>query len=437
MKTGIIMEINERFLTLLTPEGEFLRARKQDRAYVIGQEIAFFPIELKNGNLSRPLSIFRLSRGKGLMAAAFAMMLAIVSFLPFLQNDEVYAYMSIDVNPSIELGVNQEYQVVELIPYNKEGKLIIQNIKSWKKNSIHEVADKILLQIKKQGYFKENKEVVIAAVYTEENKEADERIQKELADIKQDAQKEQLEVTLLEASEEEREAAIEKGLSAGIYKESKLKAADDRKENSEPAYPHKQSDKETQSLQKPAENTQSQLKKQGNKGVNKEKPAVPGQIKKSEYQQNQQNNSGKNNNGNDHEKRHDKEGKKDQGNKVKAQKHPNHPSEKKIISLMKTEITLKEVPKKKIKGKTEAGMVMRKTRKLVTILIKAEETIKGSIMIKEIDKSKVRSMLRTFSIYIKLLLIILAGHLGLSLLDKPLSNFSAYRSISPGYRIRA
>jgi hypothetical protein len=356
------MEINERFLTLLTPEGEFLRARKQDRAYAIGQEIAFFPIELKNGNLSRPLSIFSLSRGKGLMAAAFAMMLAIVSFLPFLQNDEVYAYMSIDVNPSIELGVNQEYQVVELVPYNEEGKLIIQNIKNWKKNSIHEVADKILLQIKKQGYFKENKEVVIAAVYTEQNKEADERIQKELADIKQAAQKEQLEVTLLEASEKEREAAIEKGLSAGVYKESKLKADDDRKENFEPANLNKQSDKETQSPQKPAENTQSQLKKQGNKGVNKEKPAVPGQLKKFENQQNQQNNSGKNN-GNKHEERHDNKEKKDQGNKVKAQKHPNHPSEKKNNKSNENRKNPERSPEEKDNGKNRGGNGHEKNQK--------------------------------------------------------------------------
>jgi Anti-sigma factor N-terminus len=362
VKTGIIMEINERFLTLLTPEGEFLRARKQDRAYAIGQEIAFFPIELKNGNLSRPLSIFSLSRGKGLMAAAFAMMLAIVSFLPFLQNDEVYAYMSIDVNPSIELGVNQEYQVVELVPYNEEGKLIIQNIKNWKKNSIHEVADKILLQIKKQGYFKENKEVVIAAVYTEQNKEADERIQKELADIKQVAQKEQLEVTLLEASEKEREAAIEKGLSAGVYKESKLKADDDRKENFEPANLNKQSDKETQSPQKPAENTQSQLNKQGNKGVNKEKPAVPGQLKKFENQQNQQNNSGKNN-GNKHEERHDNKEKKDQGNKVKAQKHPNHPSEKKNNKSNENRKNPERSPEEKDNGKNRGGNGHEKNQK--------------------------------------------------------------------------
>ncbi|MDF2039442.1 hypothetical protein P2R12_21135 [Cytobacillus oceanisediminis] len=263
----------------------------------------------------------------------------------------MYAYMSIDVNPSIELGVNQKYQVVELVPYNEEGELIIQNIKNWKKNSIHEVADKILLQIKKQGYFKENKEVVIAAVYTEQNKEADERIQEELSDIKQAAQKEQLEVTLLEASEEEREAAIEKGLSPGLYKENKLKADADKKEKPEPAIPNKQTDKESQAPQKLAENTQSQLKKQEQIEVNKEKAAVPGQIKKSENQQKQQNNKGKNN-GNNYEKRHNNIEKKDQGNNVKAQ---NHPSEKKNNKATENRNKTERNPKEIENGKNRSG----------------------------------------------------------------------------------
>jgi Anti-sigma factor N-terminus len=333
VKTGIIMEINERFLTLLTPEGEFLRARKQNRAYAIGQEIAFFPIELKNGMLSRSLSIFRLSRGKGIMAAAFAIMLAIVSFLPLLQKDEVYAYMSIDVNPSIELGVNQEYQVVKLVPYNEEGKRIIQSIKDWKKNSIHDVADKILLQIKEQGYFKENREVVIAAVYTDQNNKSDERIQKELADIKQAAQKEQLEVTLLEASKEERDEAIDKGLSPGLYKENKIKAEGAKKKISEPV----NQNKPLNSLKKPAEKPQSQINKEELivKREKEKKPAAPGQRKKSENQHNNNvnNNSGKNNlmnnngnnNQNKHEQRHNNIDKKHQKDyRGKTQNNQSH-----------------------------------------------------------------------------------------------------------------
>lgn len=62
-------------------------------------------------------------------------------------------------------------------------------------------------------------------------------------------------------------------------------------------------------------------------------------------------------------------------------------------------------------------MVLRKIRKTGTIEIMLAETIKGSIMTEGIGKNKVRRWLRTFSIYMKLLLIILAGHLCLCLLD--------------------
>ena len=40
------MEVNKRFLTILTPEGEFLRTRKLDALYQIGQEIEFFSRQL-------------------------------------------------------------------------------------------------------------------------------------------------------------------------------------------------------------------------------------------------------------------------------------------------------------------------------------------------------------------------------------------------------
>nr|WP_251025919.1 anti-sigma factor domain-containing protein [Bacillus sp. ISL-47] len=303
------MEINERFLTLLTPEGEFLRARKQDRAYVIGQEIDFFPIEQKSGKKSSSLSIFNVFRGKAVFAAAFAIMLAVVSFLPFYQSNEVYAYMSIDVNPSIELGVNEKYQVIELVPYNEDGERIIQKIQDWKKEDIQSVTDKILFQLKDQGYLGENKEIVIAAVYTEEKIEEDDRLQAELIEIKKAAQKEQLEVTLFEASEEDRNTAIEKGLTTGVYKENKLKA-DSKKpsEKDKPASANQPKEKNSISnnSKKPAEIPPGQLKKQEKPAVNegklnekKEKTAAPGQTKKNEKQESKQNTSRSNNGNND------------------------------------------------------------------------------------------------------------------------------------------
>lgn len=42
MKKGIIMEMDDSYLTLLTPDGEFCRAHKQDLPYTVGDEIHFF-----------------------------------------------------------------------------------------------------------------------------------------------------------------------------------------------------------------------------------------------------------------------------------------------------------------------------------------------------------------------------------------------------------
>lgn len=297
------MEINERFLTLLTPEGEFLRARKQDRAYVIGQEIHFFPIEQKSGKKSSFLSIFNIFRGNAIFAAAFALMLAAVSLLSFYQSNEVYAYMSIDVNPSIELGVNEKYQVIELVPYNKDGELIVQKIQDWKKKNIQAVTDKILYQLKKQGYFGENKEIVIATVYTENKIESDKRLQIELTKIKEAAQKEQLAVTLFEATKEDREAAIEKGLTTGVYKENELKTESKKPpKKGKPATIDQSKENSLEDSNTLLEIPPGQLKKSEKPEAKQESiknknnnPAAPGQINKNDKQEKQTANKGNKN----------------------------------------------------------------------------------------------------------------------------------------------
>ena len=53
------MEIDERFLTVLTPEGEFLRARKLDTLYQIGQEIEFYPLAQEERRKTSLLTIFQ------------------------------------------------------------------------------------------------------------------------------------------------------------------------------------------------------------------------------------------------------------------------------------------------------------------------------------------------------------------------------------------
>nr|WP_236620385.1 hypothetical protein [Geobacillus thermodenitrificans] len=52
--------------------------------------------------------------------------------------------MSIDINPSIETGVDDELRVLTLKAYNEEGKHVIAALTSWKHEPFSAVAKQII-----------------------------------------------------------------------------------------------------------------------------------------------------------------------------------------------------------------------------------------------------------------------------------------------------
>ncbi len=226
------MEVNERFLTLITPDGEFLRARKLDRDYRIGQEIDFFPINQEETKKQSFFSIFNSFKAKTAFAAALIFMLVSVTLLPFFGNNKVYAYMSIDINPSIELGVNKKFQVVEILPYNEDGKEIVNQLHDWKKKDIHELTNEIFQEIKARGYTKNNHEIVIGTAYEKkgQQKEENQQWEKEIAEIRNELKNENLELKIVNGSIEERNKANDMGLTMGLYKEKENKEKEMRLE---------------------------------------------------------------------------------------------------------------------------------------------------------------------------------------------------------------
>ncbi len=217
------MEVNKRFLTILTPDGEFLRARNLNENYQIGEEINYIPVEQGNMKKLFSFSPFQSFKGKIVVPTALALILLMISILPFQQDNQVYAYLSIDINPSLELGVNKNCQVIELIPYNEDGKKIVSELKDWKKKDVQDVTSEIMDQIRSQGYIKENHKVVLSTVYVEtDRKNLNIHMQKEMEEVREIVQKEDLNVTVVNATPEDRKEAIEKGLTTGLYKQKIL-----------------------------------------------------------------------------------------------------------------------------------------------------------------------------------------------------------------------
>lgn len=281
MKKGIVMDIDDAFMTLLTPEGEFLRTRKQNQPYAIGEEIHFFSIEnhkpftsifpIKNSIKFKPVWAVSLM-------AVFLILLG--SFIPMYQNNKAYAYMSIDGNPSIELGVNKKMQVIEITGFNKEGKNVISYIHNWKNKDVSRLTQSILAEMKKEGYLKNNKIVIISTVRTNQaDSNAEKKLKENMIEIEQTVNKQKLELNVFNGTEKDREKAHEQGLTTGKYQENKIQTSINQKSSpSQPAesiLPPGQLKKQVESG--PAQNNNETKGNDTRKGGNQ---MPPGQLKK-------------------------------------------------------------------------------------------------------------------------------------------------------------
>jgi hypothetical protein len=306
MRKGIILEINDLYLTLLTPEGEFLRTRKLQQEYQVGEEIHFFPemAEIKRRKFN--LSILNSFRVRTISLAA-AFMLIMTVFIPVYQGGKVYAYMSIDVNPSVELAVDDELKVLRLKGYNPEGDQLIEEISGWKRKDAADVAEMILDKIEEKGYFEVNNDVVIATVHNGEVKEsADQKLEKKISEIKKATQKENIELKVMEATSEDREKAKKQGLTTGLYKEKQNEKAKpaSKQENNKPTV------KPEAIQQKPA----LPVKPQQQPG----KTGAPGQVKKQDQDNTKQKRVQPSTPSNDKKNNSEDKGKKESNNNLNS-----------------------------------------------------------------------------------------------------------------------
>lgn len=129
------METSERgTVTLLTRQGEFIN---------IPWDAACLPEVGSEVEVSQPVILpywKKVLRKKQLWALAAACL--VIFFLSttvwtgflFPGSNQVVAYVSVDINPSIELGLNEKALVLEVRGYNSDGDTILQNLAQQKVN---------------------------------------------------------------------------------------------------------------------------------------------------------------------------------------------------------------------------------------------------------------------------------------------------------------
>jgi hypothetical protein len=218
MNKGIVMEINESIIIVMTSSGRFDKLPRAGRACEVGEEILY------SDALAPRRKVPPLAIASGLVAAVVLCFVLITGLQETTANAEVVAYVSIDINPSIEIGIDSKEIVRDLRGINADGIELIATLK-FKGKNLEEVTSAILDKAEQGALAKGEGDIVISSTIVGDKATLnDEAIADKLRiqvakhiESAHPAQVKNYEVTAFAAPIEVRNEAKISGVTAGKY----------------------------------------------------------------------------------------------------------------------------------------------------------------------------------------------------------------------------
>jgi hypothetical protein len=159
---GIIAEIHGSHMIVIAKNGDFSRCKKLPNCD-IGDEINIPERNMK--------SVY-----KNLTAIAASFLILIMLSSGVYAYYTPYSYVSVDINPSMELYVNRFDKVIGVHAFNEEAAQIIKASNGMKNKNVDDALEQVLNKAEEAGYLKKDGENTVMIVVSSENK-------KEEADI--------------------------------------------------------------------------------------------------------------------------------------------------------------------------------------------------------------------------------------------------------------
>ena len=215
MYKGIVMKVGKKTSSALC-EGKYYKvANKKDMK--VGMQIMFTKEDvvdepkkgIKGNHIYRSIGV-----------AALIAIMVLTSAVYYSNNSAVYALVTMDINPSVEISLNKDYKVIKVEAVNEDGKKI-EDAKV-KGLSIEAAIEVLIEESKGKGFIVENEEtyVIVTAVPvkgTENNEEFNiikARIQ---AETIESATLQSVNIGVLESTQEEHDKAEEADVPLGLY----------------------------------------------------------------------------------------------------------------------------------------------------------------------------------------------------------------------------
>nr|WP_289037575.1 anti-sigma factor domain-containing protein [uncultured Allobacillus sp.] len=171
MIKGVLIEKRKSYAIVLTEDGDF-RKTGPVSDIEIGEEAIIPPIEERQSLVSVFSNLFKHPSIRISTALALIMILIFPIYSWVGQSNKAEAYVSIDINPSIELTVNKNDEVIDITGLNKDGTLLINELK-WQDEPVVDLAEAIIHKSDELGYLQKDHEVMLGISYLNDEEESD------------------------------------------------------------------------------------------------------------------------------------------------------------------------------------------------------------------------------------------------------------------------
>ncbi|MDP4181262.1 MAG: AbfB domain-containing protein [Bacillota bacterium] len=226
---GMVINLTKDKAIVTTNDFQSFFIKRSPTIY-IGQEVEFTEKDI----IKKSSAFIKL----GLAAAClfvFFTFIACISNLNVLNNmkndyfqSKVFAYVDIDINPSLEIEIDDKGNVLRLVPLNEDAKILVKKLK-LSSISISQAMNIILGELKKNKIISSasNDCILVSSTLNNKNSESDKEYQTEkkkldnLIDLLknniQDKENGKVNVFLIQTNLYERKGAKSEGISTGRY----------------------------------------------------------------------------------------------------------------------------------------------------------------------------------------------------------------------------
>lgn len=214
---GVILKLKKNSVIVMTDKLDFVELIRKP-GMLRGQKIYFASSDLYNSSLWF-FNSKKLMKYASVVASAAAVFVMIFMGSRFFSSIKEFAYVDIDINPSIEITINKNENVLKAEALNNDGQILLDAVKI-KNKKLTDAVSLLINESKEIGFIdSDNNKVILTTALNSDkiSQNENEELISMVSSLKEITDNSGIESKVIQLTPKDRKEAIENGLSMGKY----------------------------------------------------------------------------------------------------------------------------------------------------------------------------------------------------------------------------